>query len=465
MDDVNYTEEPQENVLEEKIETEDVELNTKYISLITFVAALGGLLFGFDIAIITGAVPFIQDHFQLNELQLGWGVSSLLVGAIFGAAISGRITDKYGRKFILIFVALLFAITSIGTGLAPTFAIFVIARFLGGLAVGATSILSPMYISEIAPFKIRGRLVSLYQLSIVIGILISYYINYQLHDIGPNNWRWMFASGGVPSLLFFGLLFLVPETPRFLFKKGLKDEAYNILKRISGERVADYEIEQIRKSLKKTETSFKVLLRPDLRKVLFVGFGLALFVQFTGINTIIDYAPIILESAGWEIDAALFSTFVIGFVNLLFTLVAIWAIDKFGRKILYLIGSAGLTVVLTVITIFSFLGQFQGNFALILILLFIAFFASCVGPVFWTLVSEIFPNEVRGTAMSVPVFTQWIANAVVVLFFPWMLSNAGSTITFGILAIFCALMLLFTICYVPETKGKTLEEIEQYWQT
>lgn len=465
MNNMNYSEDPQGNVLEEKIETQNTDFNTKYVFLLTSVAALGGLLFGFDIAIITGAVPFIQEHFQLNELQLGWGVSSLLVGAIFGAAISGRITDVFGRKKILIVVALLFAATSVGTGLAPTFTMFVIARILGGLAVGATSILSPMYISEISPPKIRGRLVSFYQLSIVVGILISYYINYVLHDIGPNNWRWMFASGGVPSLLFFAFLFWVPETPRFLYKIGRKEEAYNILKKISGKRVADVEIGQIQQSLKETGSGFKILLRPELRKVLWVGFGLAIFVQFIGINTILGYAPIILESAGWEIDAALFSTFVIGFINFLFTLVAIWAIDKFGRKILYLIGSAGLTVVLALITIFSALGEFEGNFALILILAFIAFFASCIGPVFWTLVSEIFPNDVRGTAMSVPVFTQWIANAVVVFIFPWMLSNAGGTVTFGTLGIFAGLMLVFTIYYVPETKGKTLEEIEQYWQS
>ncbi|NJN27860.1 MAG: sugar porter family MFS transporter [Cyclobacteriaceae bacterium] len=388
-----------------------------YIILITFVAALGGLLFGFDIAIITGAVPFIKAHFNLSELALGWGVSSLLVGCVFGAAIAGRITDIYGRKRILFAVALAFAITSIATGLAPSFTLFVIARFLGGLSVGAASIISPMYISEIAPFKIRGRLVSFYQLSIVTGIMLSYLINYLLHDIGENNWRMMFISGAVPSAIFFILLFFVPETPRFLFMKGNRKKAFDVLQKIGGKANADLEIVQIEGSLAYIgKINYRELLNPNLRRVLFVGFGLAVFVQFCGINTIVDYSPIILESAGWKINAALFATFIIGATMLLFTFVSIWLIEIAGRKLLYLIGSAGMTTILLVITILSFTGHFQGNVSLILIMLFIAFFSACVGPVFWTLVSEIFPNRIRGTAMSIPVFTQWIANAIVVGF-------------------------------------------------
>ena len=437
--------------------------NQSYIAVITFVAALGGLLFGFDIAIITGAIPFIKPHFGLSDIQLGWGVSSLLVGCVFGAAIAGRVTDIYGRKTILIAVAVLFAVTCIGTGLAPNFDLFVIARLLGGLAVGAASIISPMYISEIAPFKIRGKLVSVYQLSIVTGILVSYFINYQLHDIGPDNWRWMFASGAIPSALFFALLFFVPETPRFLFKKGREEKAFDVLQRIGGKMNASKEIEQIKKSLSNTQTGFKELFKPDLRKVMWVGFGLAIFVQFSGINTIIDYAPVILETAGWNIDAALFSTFVIGAVNVVFTIVSIYTIDKFGRKKLYLVGSAGMSIILVIITITNLTGHFRGGLVLVLIILFIAFFGACIGPVFWTLVSEIFPNRIRGTAMSVPVFTQWIANALVVLLFPWLLGYAGGAFTFGILAVSAIFMFLFTWYYVPETKGKTLEEIEAFW--
>ena len=262
-----------------------IQKNQNLINLIviTFVAALGGLLFGFDIAIITGAVPFIREHFQLNELQLGWGVSSLLVGCVFGSAVAGRAADAWGRKIILYFVALLFAVTSIATGLASSFSIFVMARFCGGIAVGAASAVSPMYISEIAPFNIRGRLVSFYQLSIVIGIILSYFINYMLHDIGPDNWRWMFISGTFPSALFFLLLFFVPETPRFLFKNGHKQKAFEVLKRIGGEENANFEMQQIKESL---QDNIKVKLSDLLKKgnlrALWVGFGLAVFVQYCG---------------------------------------------------------------------------------------------------------------------------------------------------------------------------------------
>jgi SP family arabinose:H+ symporter-like MFS transporter len=439
--------------------------NNTYIVLVTFVAALGGLLFGFDIAIITGAVPFIRTHFSLTELQLGWGASSLLVGCVFGSAFAGRITDLLGRRKILFGVAVVFALTSIATGLAPVFSFFVGARFCGGLAVGAASAVSPMYISEIAPYRIRGRLVSFYQLSIVTGIVISYLINYLLHDIGENNWRWMFITGAIPSLAFFILLFFVPETPRYLLMTGRKEKAFDELVKIGGRENATLEIRQIEQSLKaRSSVRWSELLQPEVKKVLWVGLGLAFFVQFCGINTIIDYAPIILESAGWRIDAALFATFVMGLVNITFTFVSIWLIEKAGRRTLYLIGSAGLTMVLLAITALSLSGRFTGIAALVLILSFVAIFCACIGPVFWTLVSEIFPNRIRGTAMSIPVFTQWIANAVVVGFFPWMLAEAGSALTFGILALCAGGMLLFTLRWVPETKGKTLEEIELIWQ-
>jgi MFS transporter, SP family, arabinose:H+ symporter len=443
----------------------NTESNLKYIIRLTLAAGLGGLLFGFDIAIITGAVPFIRVYFHLSELMLGWGVSSLLFGAIAGAVFAGRLSDMYGRKSILKVVAIVFAVSSLATGLATSFPFFIVSRILGGLAVGAASVVSPMYIAEISPYKNRGSLVSIYQLAIVTGILLSYLINYLLHDIGDIGWRLMFISGALPSVVFFILLFFIPETPRYLYKKRKKDLAYDVLKRISGKKNADEEIKTIIEQANITQkTDFKELLKPAYRKMILVGFGLAVFVQLCGINTIIDYAPIILQTAGWKIDTALFSTFIIGFVNLVFTFVSIWAIDKFGRKPLYIIGSAGMALVLFTIAVLSAYGAFSGTAALLLILLFIAFFASCIGPVFWTLVSEIFPTHIRGVAMSIPVFTQWIFNALVVLFFPWMLVNAGSSITFGLLGFLSFLMLFFTILYVPETKGKTLEEIEKYWQ-
>ena len=433
--------------------------------MVTFVAALGGLLFGFDLAIISGAVPFIKPYFNLTDLQLGWAAGSLLVGAALGSAIAGKITDRFGRKKILFAAALLFIAISLGTGLATNFTEFIIWRILGGIAVGGVSIISPMYISEISPFKIRGRLISFYQLSIVVGILISFITNMLLLDIGEDNWRWMFISGVIPSVLFFVLLFFVPETPRFLYKKGLKKEALRVLTEIGGKENAELEIEQIKKSFQeKISTSFRELAASSLRKVLKVGFGLAVLVQFCGINTIMEYAPIIFESTGSNIETAFFSTIIIGCVNLIFTFVSIWLIEKVGRRILYIIGSAGLTSILVGIVVMSSLGLFKGDVALGLILGFIAFFAACIGPVFWTLVAEIFPNRVRGIAMSVPVVTQWLAAAIIVASFPWLLRQMGTPFTFGLLAVCSAFMLWFTYKFVPETKGKTLEEIEGLWK-
>jgi SP family arabinose:H+ symporter-like MFS transporter len=431
--------------------------------LYSIVAALGGLLFGFDIAIITGAGPFLTETFGLNSIQEGWAYSSLLFGCILGAAVAGRMTDKWGRKRILIGVALAFALTSVWSALAPNLTLLVMARIAGGLAVGAASIVAPMYISEISPAKYRGSLVSMYQLFIVTGILISYMINYMLHDIGENNWRWMFATGVIPSVLFLVLLFFVSETPRFLYLKGRKQEAMTVLERIGGKTLAQSEMEEIRKSINGSSVSFRMLFDPSLRKVLWVGFGLAVFVQLSGINTIIDYAPKIFASAGWKLDAGLFATFGLGLVNFVSTWVSILIIDRFGRRPLYIIGSAGMTLALLGLTIAGVVNHFSGLTVLLLIVTFVIFFSSCVGPVFWTYMSEIFPNRIRGTAMSVPVFTQWVFNALIVLVFPSMLRHLSTAITFGILTAFALGQLLFTMKHMKETKGKSLEEIEKLW--
>jgi MFS transporter, SP family, arabinose:H+ symporter len=444
-------------------DSQNREIRASYLLLLTATAALGGLLFGFDIAIITGAGPFIQQHFHLSELQLGWGFSSLLFGCIAGSAVAGRVTDIFGRRKILMFVAAMFAATSAGTALAPSFALFAAARFLGGLAVGAASVVSPMYISEVSPSHLRGRLVAAYQLSIVIGVLASYSTNYLLRGVGPANWRWMFLTGVAPSAAFLLLLFLVPETPRFLFKAGREAEAGAVLRKIGGAEYAAREMAQIRGSLIEAKNGFRELLRPELRKPMLVGIGLAVLVQMSGINTIIDYAPIIFKSAGWKIDAALFSTFIIGSVNFAFTLVSLWAIDRYGRKPLYLVGSAGMTVTLGILAYANAAHRFTGTPVLLLILAFTAFFAACIGPVFWTLLSEIFPNKIRGTAMSVPVFTQWTVNALIIWIFPWVFRYLGGAVTFGFLALMAFLQLLFTWAFVPETKNKSLEEIETAW--
>jgi sugar porter (SP) family MFS transporter len=440
-----------------------MEKNNLYLYFICLIATMGGLMFGFDVAIISGAVPFIQPYFGWNELQLGWGVSSLLVGAIVGAFVSGVLSDIYGRKKILIFVALFFAVSCIFTALATSSVVFISARLFGGLAVGAASVLSPMYVAEVAPPKNRGMLVAIYQLAIVLGILCSYTINYGLHNV-DNNWRWMFATGIIPSVLFFVGLYFIPESPRWLYKAGRKTESLKVLTRIGGETLANAEVIQIEESLKGDSSSVSIgeLFKPSARKVMLIGFILAVLVQVSGINTVIDYAPKILLAAGVEIKSALLQTSLVGLINFIFTFVAILFIDKLGRKALYLIGSLGMVVTLVMLAI-SFYLKMEGIFTLICILLFIAFFASCIGPVFWTLVSEIFPNRIRGKALAFASFTQWIFNFLIVLLFPHFLASIGGTKTFLFLAFMSLLQFLFTWLYVPETKGKSLEEIEQIW--
>ena len=434
-----------------------------FMLLVSLVAALGGMMFGFDIAIISGAAPFLQEHFALDELQLGWGVSSLLAGCMLGAVFAGRLADALGRKRALLSIALIFAVTSLLTAVAPTFYWFVAARLVGGLAVGAASMVSPLYIAEIAPYAMRGRLVALNQLAITTGILVSYFINYLLRAAGPENWRWMFASGVIPSVLFFGLLFLVPESPRWLFHHARQAQAVAILVEVGGAENAEAELGAMQGPVKEESASLGDLLLPRYRRVLLVGITLAILVQITGINTIIDYAPIILRSAGNTIGVALFQTFIMGFLNFALTFVAIFTVDRVGRRPLYVAGGTGMLVSLVLLSAGFLVGKVQGLAGLVLILLFIASFAGCIGPVFWILMSEIFPSRIRGLAMSAAVFTNWLANFLVVLFFPWVFKNAGGSATFGFLAVMCLVMILFTWKVVPETSGRTLEEIERHW--
>jgi len=439
------------------------QLNTRYVSFLACTAALGGLLFGFDIAIITGAGPFLTQRFALSDFSLGVAFSSLLFGCVIGSFVAGKLTDQYGRKRMLVWVAVLFAATSIATALAPNFAFFVSARFLGGLAVGGVSLLSPMYVAEVSPASIRGRMGTFYQLSIIIGILISYGINYMLRNTGVNNWRWMFLSGVAPSMVFLALVAFAPETPRFLVKIGRNEEAFSILERIAGAESANSEILAITAAMHHERQSWRGLLRPGVRRALLVSACLALLIHFSGVNTIVDYAPAIFQSAGWKIDGALLSTFLVGVTEFLFTLVAFWVIDRYGRKPLYIVGSIGMSITLTGLLIAVAAGQFHGVLVLCLILAYLACFASCVGPVFWTLVPEIFPNDVRGLAMTVPVLLQWVANAVVVLIFPFAFHQIGKIVTFGFLAVMALSQAVFTWKFVPETRNKTLEEIEGFW--
>lgn len=438
-------------------------VHLRYVWFLAATAATGGLLFGFDIAIISGAGPFLKEHFRMGDWGLGSAFSALLWGCAIGSVLAGYLTDRFGRRRLLLVVAALFAITSVQTGLAWSIESLLLARFLGGLAVGAVSLLSPLYISEVAPPALRGRLSTLYQMSIVTGILVSYCINYGLRAAGPNNWRWMFASGAVPSLLFLALLAAAPETPRYLMMRGAREAARRILGRV-GVESAERALEEISASLAAPRGGWRDLRQPGIRRALWVGFALAILVHFSGINTVIDYAPTIFQSAGWKLDAALLSTFVVGLTNFLFTIVSFWTIDRFGRRPLYIGGSIGMAVTLAVLTVAAWLHHFQGAIVLVLILGYLVCFCSCIGPVFWTLLPEIFPNRVRGTAMVVPVLTQWIANALVVQLFPAALHRIGPTGTFGLLAAVSLAQALFAWRWVPETKQRSLEQIEQFWQ-
>jgi len=438
-------------------------INMRYVAFLGITAALGGLLFGFDIAIITGAGPFITRYFSLGDIGLGWAFSSLLFGCVLGCFIAGRLADRYGRKKLLLVVAVLFAITSLATALAPSFTAFITARFLGGLAVGGVSLLSPMYVAEVSPPSIRGRMGTLYQISIVTGIIVSYGINYLLRDVGVNNWRWMFSTGVIPSAVFFVFILLAPETPRFLAMTGKMKEAFAVLERIGGAESAHAQISEIVATMHKEKTSWRGLLRPGVRRALVVSAGLAILIHVSGVNTIIDYAPAIFQSAGWKVSGALASTIIVGVTEFLFTLVSFWVIDRYGRKPLYITGSLGMALSLLGLVVTVLTGHFHGPIVLTLILTYLAFFSACIGPVFWTLVPEIFPNDVRGMAMTVPVLIQWVANAFVVLLFPFAFHVIGKSFTFGFLALMSLSQGIFTLLYVPETKNKRLEEVEEYW--
>ncbi len=437
--------------------------NLTYVLLIATAAALGGLMFGFDVAIITGAGPFIERQFHLDPLRLGWAFSALLFGCVLGAAAAGVLVDRIGRKPLMILVAVLFGATTIATGLAPDFDAFILARFLGGLAVGAVSLAAPMYVAEVTPAHLRGRMGALYQMAIVTGILLSYLINYLLRDLGPDAWRYMFYTGVIPAALYLLLVLKAPESPRFLVATGRNTQAQFILNRIGGSDT-ETAVAAIRASLNEDKGAWRDLFRSHVRPPLAISFILAILIHLSGINTIIDYAPTIFKSAGFTLDAALFSTFVVGIANFVFTLISFWIIDRFGRRRLYIAGSFGMALALIGLVVAVLTGHFSGMTVLVLIVLYLLFFAACIGPVFWTLIPEIFPNGQRGKAMTIPVLTQWIANAVVVLLFPSVFHAIGQAATFGLLAIACLAQALFTLAAVPETRNRSLEDISAHWR-
>lgn len=443
--------------------------NLGYIYKITIVAAVGGLLFGYDTAVVAGAIGFIQQKFDLSPAMMGWIASCALIGCIVGAMFSGYLSDKMGRRKTLILSAILFLISSIGTAIPQSLTFFVVFRIIGGLGIGIASMISPMYITECAPAGIRGRLVSINQLGIVTGILLIYFVNASiagLHDEAWNintGWRWMFGSGIFPSVIFLFLLFFVPESPRWLAQTGKNQEAEEVLTKINGPVKAKEEMDEIREAIKSEKGSFSELFKPGLRTALIIGIILAIFSQVTGINAIMYYAPEIFKSTGDGSSSALLQTILVGVVNVLFTIVAIKYADKAGRKALLMAGSAGMAICLAVIGSAFYLGAVQGYLVLIAILAYIAFFALSLGPLTFVVIAEIFPNRVRGRAMSICLFFLWMAVFFVSQFFPILLESIGSAYTFWLFMTMSVVAFLFVWKIVPETKGKTLEEIEKSW--
>jgi len=434
-----------------------------YVMLISSIAALGGLLFGFDTAVISGTTPFIKPYFNLDDIWLGWTVSSLLFGCIIGVISAGKPSDRFGRKKTLMAAALLFIVSAFGSALAVKLSVFIIFRIIGGLGVGIASMLSPMYISEISPAERRGRLVSFNQLAIVIGILLAFISNALLVDTGENNWRWMLAVMGVPALLFFIFLFFAPESPRWLVQNGFSDKAFLILEKINGEAAARHEILTIEESIREEDDSgtFHEVFSPRMRPILIIGVFLCVFSQITGINSIMYYAPVIFQSIGAAASSAVTQTAIIGGGNLIFTFVAIALVDRLGRKPLLIGGVSGMIISLTSIAAAFFLQKTEGYIILLLILMYIASFSASVGAVTWVIVSEIFPNKLRSKAMSVSIVSLWISNFLLILVFPVMLSRLGGAASFLIFDAMCVILLAFTILRVPETRGRTLEELEK----
>lgn len=441
------------------------------IGFVALTVAIGGFLLGFDATVISGVVPFIRDYFDLTgtngDLKLGWAVSSLGWGAMAGNAMAGVLSDRFGRRKVLICTAVAFMCSSLLAAFATSFAGFVTARIAGGLAVGAAILIAPVYIAEIAPANRRGGLVSLNQLMIVIGISASFFSNYFLLGMGEHNWRWMLGVQTVPAALYLVLLLLVPESPRWLLMKGQDAQALDVLSRVAGARQAQENLQQIRQSLtsKAVSRGFRGLLDRRMRFIMLVAFGLAFFQQITGINAIFYYLPTIFAQAGGGVSDAFRQAVLVGLVNVGMTVVAIWLIDRLGRKPLLTIGIAGMALsLLTISWAFRQASDaaltMNPQLVLIAIIGFVASFAISLGPVMWVLLSEIFPNEYRGAAISVVGFWNALVSASVTFVFPWELSTLGAAGTFLVYGIFASLALLFVLLFIPETKGRTLEELE-----
>lgn len=434
----------------------------RYLYFVTFVAALGGLMFGFETAVINGAIHYVAEYFQLNPFMKGFVVSTALAGCVVGALFIGKPGDKYGRRYMLKIMAALFLFSMLGTGLATNVWVFILARFIGGIAVGGASVLTPTYISEVAPPKIRGRLVATSQLAIVTGILVAFFSDYMIDSVFHSSWRWMFLAGVVPSAIFWVLLFFITRSPRWLVKVGRENEARQVIARVNTDENIDELLVSIKDSLKEETANKGVALfkKPYFRLVL-IGIAVGMFNQLAGINVIMYYSTDIFREAGFSGESALLQSVLIGVTNLMFTIIAMTVIDRFGRKFLLYVGSVGMSVFLGLFS-WAFITDNKSGFILLALLIgYIAFFAFSQGAVIWVILSEMFPNSVRARGMAIGSFSHWFFNFGIALLFPLVSAKIGVGFVFVFFTVATALSLLFYKYGLIETKGKSLEEIEK----
>ena len=430
-----------------------------YTSGLAIIVALGGFLLGFDFSVIAGVLPFIKDYFTLNEWALGFTATVISLGTIPGTFSAGPIIDLFGRKKILIVCALLYAVSAVTSALATDFTFFNIARVIGGLAIGASIITAPVYVAEISPPEYRGRLVGINQFTIVLGISVAYFSNYFLLPL-EHNWRWMLGVEAFPAMLYFIFLFLVPESPRWLVMKGRIEQAKNVLLKFAPEKEAESELTDIHNSLlHHDKVRYAELFHGKVLVLLGIAIVLGICQQMSGVNVVFSYAPMIFKQSGAGTQAAFVSAVFVGLVNLLSTVVAIWLMDKVGRRPLLLTGAAGMTLSHISLTL-AFWFKLQGALVLIPILSFIAFFAMSMGPGYWIVASEIMPNRVRGLGISIIQGITNAASMLVVFFFPWAEKNFGLSGAFLAYSFVTLFTFFFVFKVIPETKGKSLEEIE-----
>ena len=429
-------------------------------------AAVSGLLFGFDIAVINGAIIFLRQQFGLSEFQTEIAASALLAGCVAGASIAGVLSDRFGRRRILILSAVLFAGSSIGAALPANLAQFAVARFAGGVAIGVASVLAPIYIAEVAPPAIRGRLVSLNQMAIVTGILLAYLVNWLLSYLGPSGWRWMFASAVVPSVLFFAALFFVPESPRWLIKQGRDGEALGILTRVGGSERAAAEMRVIKETILEESGSLRQLLEPGLRRALVIAVALAVLQQITGINTVLFYGSIIFkEHVGNHSDSsAIGANVIVGAINFFVTIIALAIIDKVGRKPLLIFSAAGMAAAEILIGVCFLFQPPPATLVMTAIGVCAACFAVGLGPGVWVMMAELFPTRIRGRAMSIATISLWVACVALTLTFLSLVRAITASGAFWLYALMSVITVVFVWRVTPETKGKTLEEIEKLWR-